>query len=55
MEMVESPSVKAFRQTSASMNICFCVLVRGLLEDLMRFFPAISSINVIDKIHSYVE
>lgn len=53
MEMVESSSLKVFRQTSPAMNSRSCVLARRWLEDLMRSSPVLSSVNVVNKIHSY--
>jgi len=53
MEMMESPSPKAFRQTSPTMNSQSFVLAKGWLEDLMRSSPALLSVNAINKTHSY--
>lgn len=54
MEIAESYSQKAFKQTSPAMNSQSHVLARGWLEDLKRSHPSLSSVNVINKIHSYL-
>lgn len=48
--MVESFSMKAFRQTSPTLNSQTRVAVEGLV----RSSPALSSVNVINRIHSYL-
>lgn len=54
MEIAESSSQKTFKQASPAMNNQSHALARRWLEDLRRSHPSLSSVNVNNKIYSYI-
>lgn len=54
MEIAGSSSQKTFKQASPAMNNQSHALARRWLEDLRRSHPSLSSVNVNNKIYSYI-